>query len=75
MQTLASQKFTNGSVEWFMFTTFWKLCQQFWIVENSDDYWQSLIDECNKFYNTFKDVGLSQQLTMALIEYLESKNK
>ena len=72
---MASKRFSNGSDEWFMFTTFWKLCQEHWVPESSEQYWQKVIDDCHMFNETFKDVGLSQQLTMALIEYLESKNK
>lgn len=70
---MASKNFPKGSEEWFMFTTFWKICQAHWIPEKSDKYWQSVIDDCHKFYETFKDVGFAKELSLALIEYLESK--
>ena len=72
---MASQKFSNGSDEWFMFTTFWKLCQEHWVPESSEQYWQKVIDDCHMFNETFKDVGFSKFLALALIDYLESKNK
>ena len=72
---MAEQKFPKGSDEWFMFTTFWNLCQAYWIPENTEKYWQNVIDDCNKFYETFKDIGFSKQLAMSLIEFLEEKAK
>ena len=39
------------------------------------EYWQNVIDDCNKFYETFKDIGFSKQLAMSLIEFLEEKSK
>lgn len=70
---MASVKFQKGSDEWYMFMAFWQLCQKHWNVENTDNYWQSVIDDCGKFYNNFKDVGFAKEMTFAFIEYLEKK--
>ena len=72
---MAEQKFSKGSDEWFMFTTFWAMCQAHWIPDKTEGYWQSVIDDCKKFNETFKDVGFSKQLALALIDFLEEKSK
>lgn len=70
---MASKKFQKESEEWYMFMEFWKLCQAHWIPEKTEDYWQAVIDDCNKFYKSFKNVGFAKEMTLAFIEYLEKK--
>lgn len=65
---MAAIKFQKGSEEWLMFTEFWKLCQDYWEIENSDTYWQALIDECNRFADKFKACTLSKRLVLALLD-------
>ena len=59
---MASAKFNKGSEEWMMFTDFWNLCQKYWIVENTDEYWDSLVDCTN-------------ELSMALLNSQDKKSK
>ena len=68
---MAEQRFNKGSEEWMMFMNYWKLCQKFWIVEKKDDYWDSLKDETNEFYEKYKNITLSKYLFVALVNSLE----
>lgn len=35
---MAAKKIVSGSEEFQMFQDFWKVCQEFWIAEDSDEY-------------------------------------
>lgn len=47
---MGAQKFEKGSEEWQMFMDYWELCQKHWIPDDTDEYWQGLIDGINAFY-------------------------
>ena len=68
---MAEVKFSKGSEEWLMFTDFWQLCQKYWEVERSDEYWESLIDCTNDFYEKYRSIPLARRLSFALIEAME----
>ena len=68
-------KFGKGSEEWMMFTDFWQLCQKYWETENNDSYWDNLMKDANLFYEKYKDITLSEKLTMAFIDTQEIKFK
>ena len=57
---MASKKFNKGSEEWMMFTDFWNLCQKYWVVEDSDEYWESVISSANDFYKKYNHILLSR---------------
>ncbi len=69
---MAEVKFPKGSEEWQMFTDFWKLCQKYWIVENSDDYWDSLVDNAGDFMNKY-DTYFAKQLAIGFVESQDRK--
>lgn len=72
---MASAKFNKGSEEWMMFTDYWNLCQRYWIVEDTDEYWNSLVDCTNDFYEKYKNIDLSEDLAMALLNSQDKKSK
>ena len=72
---MASAKFNKGSEEWMMFTDYWNLCQKYWIAENTDEYWDGLVDCTNEFYEKYKNIDLSEDLAMALLNSQDKKSK
>ena len=72
---MASKKFERGSEEWMMFTDFWNLCQKYWIVENTDEYWDSLVNNAREFYEKYKNIHLSENLAIALLNSQDEKSK
>lgn len=72
---MASVKFAKGSVEWYMFQDYWKLCQKFWIPENSDKYWDDVVKESREFLQKYEDITFSVNLIIALVDNLESRIK
>ena len=68
---MASKKFNKGSEEWMMFTDFWNLCQKYWILEDTDEYWESVISSTNEFYEKYNNIPLSKRLALAFIDAME----
>lgn len=62
---MAEVKFDKGSEEWMMFVEYWQMCQKFWKPEDSDKYWQELINAINEFYEKFKHIPLAKKLALA----------
>ena len=46
---MAEQRFVKGTEEYVMFNDFWKLCQSFWIPEDTEEYWKKLKCEQERF--------------------------
>ena len=46
--------------------------QKFYVPEESDEYWQAVIDEQNAFYEKYPSL-LGRMLANLLINYLETK--
>lgn len=68
---MAEQKFTKGSEEWMMFNDFWKLCQSFWIPEDTDEYWGGLHDALTTFGNKYG--RFAKKLSLAYMNEMERK--
>ena len=71
---MAVKKFEKGSEEWKIFTDFWELCQRHWEPEETEEYWQTVIDDIDTFYRNHKTL-FSRKLCIALIHGLEEKAK
>ncbi len=72
---MASVRFEKGSKEWLMFQDYWKLCQEFWGIEENDEYWDTAVRETSEFYKKYKDVVLSKYLAIAFSDSLAERNK
>lgn len=64
----------KGSEEFEMFQDFWKLLQDHWEVEKTDEYWQKVIAESDSFYRKYQ-TELSKDLVLAFVNELERKMK
>ena len=71
---MAAQKFEKGASEWQMFTDYWKMCQELWIPEDQDEYWEKVIDLSDKFYKKYQN-PFARSLTIAIVEELDRKWK
>lgn len=69
---MAEMKFLKGSEEWQFFQDFYKLCQSIWIVEESDEYWDGVINRANKLYKKYPDEFCKGQI-LAFLDYLDRK--
>lgn len=72
---MAEVKFGKGSEEWQMFVDYWNLCQKHWQVENTDEYWENLIDDCNEFCEKYKDYKLAREIAFGFCNAQEKNLK
>lgn len=68
---MAEVKFQKGSEEWQMFVDYWNLCQKHWNVEYTDEYWENLIEDANKFCEKYKDYKFARQVALAFLNTQE----
>lgn len=66
-------KIEKNSKEWNMFSDYWKLLQDLWGVEESDDYWQDVRNRVEEFSNKYGAFGVS--LSVALLNELERRSR
>ena len=74
MQSMASKKLTKADIEWQMFMEYWALFQEYYFPENTDSYWENLVQKANAFakkYNT----EYAKDMALALLKMLEMKQK
>lgn len=71
---MAAVKLLKGSEEFEMFQDYWKLIQQFWNVEDNDDYWESVTLAGTMFYEKYKS-EYAKGLVLAYMDELDRKFK
>ena len=71
---MASVKFSKDSPEWQMFTAYWSIVQKYYEPEDSESYWQGLIDDLNDFILKYQG-RFARELAKALQNYLEQKSR
>lgn len=70
---MAGKKFTKGSEEWLFFQDFYMICQKFWEPENSEKYWEDVLNESNALANKYIDFPFARKVLGSFIESLEEK--
>ena len=72
---MAEVKFSKGSEEWLMFMDYWNLCQKHWQVEDSDSYWEQLVNDTNRFYEKYKSIEFARHVALAFINTQEGLSR
>lgn len=76
---MASKRFEKGTTEFQWFGDFWSMVQQYWIPEDKDEYWESLIAAISEFSNKYKQepeiVLFTTYMIKAVQDFLTSKMK
>lgn len=62
----------KGSEEFELFRDFWNLLQENWDVEDSDTYWQKVVDDCHAFYQKYNS-PLAKELAIVYADELERR--
>lgn len=70
---MAYKKFNKDTQEFQMFQEFWSIFQNFGQVENTEEYWNDLVDNARRFAEKYGDYG--KQLMLATLEEFERKSK
>lgn len=61
--------------EFAIFQEFWKILQDFYDPEDTDEYWNKLLDTTIKFERDHPNNLLCEQLILLILNYLEKKFK
>lgn len=64
----------KGTEEFEMFRDYWKMLEENWSVEDTEIYWNKVIEDTKAFYGRYK-TEFSKELALALINELERKAK
>ncbi len=64
----------KGTEEFEMFRDYWKMLEENWGVEDTEIYWNKVIEDTKAFYGRYK-TEFSKELALALINELERKAK
>ena len=66
--------FDKNGVERKMFADFYKMCEEYWTPDVSDDYWNAVVKASDEFNDKYKDLHpMVFQLTLAFVKGLEDK--
>lgn len=67
--------FDKGSAEMNMFRDFYALSEQFWIAEDSESYWESLVITLNEFCKKYKSIPIASKLAITFSNAKEREIK
>ncbi len=60
---------------WGMFTDAWRFYKKYADVQQSDEYWEAVVNEYGQIAKKYSNAKLVTALIMAAIEELERKSK
>lgn len=60
---------------WGMFTDAWKFYKKYADVQQSDEYWEAVVDESGQIAKKYDNAKLAIALILAAVEELERKSK
>lgn len=68
------QEFKKGSLERAFFSEFYELCEKYWVPEESDDYWRSMIRDTEALNEKYKELQpLSKEIIVGFVCGLTAK--
>ncbi|MBO7283824.1 MAG: hypothetical protein J6U71_02030 [Bacteroidales bacterium] len=67
--------FEKDSQEFVMFQDFWNICKKYWVLDDTDEFWESVIEEVNLFCKKYGNEKFPRGMGLTLIDYLESQRK
>lgn len=71
---MSAIKLQKGTEEFEMFRDYWKMLEENWGVEDSEEYWDKVIEDTKAFYGRYQ-TEFSKELALTLINELERKAK
>ena len=71
---MSAIKLQKGTEEFEMFRDYWKMLEENWGVEDSEVYWNKVIEDTDAFYRKY-ETEFSKELALVLINELERKAK
>lgn len=72
---MASAKFEKNSFYWRLFAEYYTLCQAYWHLEDTDEWWEEVIGKCKEFSAKYENDTFARGLADALVRKLEDDKK
>jgi len=72
---MASKRFVAGSDEFEMFKDFYKLVQDYYITEDTYEFWEQLLKDMNDFIRKYEHIRLACSLYTAFIDSKSEGNE
>ena len=69
---MAAVRFQKGSEEWMMFGDLYKLMQDYWEPEDTDEYWLSLSAAVRDFHDKYQ-TEIAKELALAVMNGIEGE--
>lgn len=57
------------------FTELWNLRKKYYIPEDSDEYWNSVVNDFTELKDKYRGVGISYRIILLIIDDLELRYK
>jgi hypothetical protein len=68
------QEFKKGSLERAFFSEFYELCEKYWVPEDNDNYWRSMIRDTEALNEKYKELQpLSKEIIVGFVCGLTAK--
>lgn len=68
------QEFKKGSLERAFFSEFYELCEKYWVPEDNDNYWKSMIRDTEALNEKYKELQpLSKEIIVGFVCGLTAK--
>ncbi len=67
----------KGMQEWQMLREFWELFQDYYIPEDTDEYWSGMIRDFSAYMDRYSGTeleGLARCMTMEVMDLIERRN-
>lgn len=71
---MAAKKIVKGSREWKMFQDLWKLCQELWVPEDTDEYWRQVAEKTFEFTKKY-DTPFAHYFAVGFLNALDQSWK
>lgn len=73
---MSEAKFEKNSPEWKMFRDLYQIIEKYWIPEDTDEYWNSVIDATDDFTAKYHQLHpMVVALAAGVVSGLELKSK
>lgn len=72
---MARVEFEKNSFYWRLFAEYYILCQDYWELEDTDEWWEEVNQKCEQFSFRYGNSAFARGLSMTLIRHLEEMKK
>ena len=69
---MAEYKFSKGSKEREAFNDIYTICQDLWIPEDKDEYWESVVSETDRLAEKYNNTSAQLFVNIILSAFMEN---